>query len=30
MPDRPWRATQRNPRWQVEVSIGWGIRAAGR
>ena len=24
------RMMQRNPRWQVEVSIGWGIRAAGR
>ncbi len=23
-------ATQRNPRWQVEVSTGWAMRAAGR
>jgi hypothetical protein len=24
------RTMQRKPRWQVEVSMGWGIRAAGR
>ena len=24
------RLMQRNPRWDVEVSIGWAIRAAGR
>ncbi len=24
------RTTQRKPRWQVDVSMGWAIRAAGR
>jgi hypothetical protein len=24
------RTMQRKPRWQVEVSMGWGMRAAGR
>ena len=24
------RLMQRNPRWDVEVSMGWGMRAAGR
>jgi hypothetical protein len=24
------RTMQRNPRWEVLVSIAWGIRAAGR
>ena len=25
-----WRSTQRKPRWQVVLSIGWAMRAAGR
>ena len=25
-----FRTMQRKPRWQVEVSMGWGMRAAGR
>ena len=26
----PVRTTQRNPRWEVPVSTGWAMRAAGR
>ena len=29
-PAKTSRTTQRKPRWQVEVSMGWAIRAAGR
>jgi len=25
-----WRSTQRKPRWQVVLSTGWAMRAAGR
>ena len=29
-PAHGWRTTQRKPRWQVDVSIGCAMRAAGR